>query len=117
MSWAVQMQSQRNNGVVKFKCRINPLFLSLYYSILYLFFSLGKLLEGDRILSINGESLCDVSLDHASKLIKEADDTLAMEVEFDVVGKRGRGGEGGGGEKEFIVCFIRFLCGAYFRYL
>lgn len=42
---------------------------------------------GDRILSINGESLCDVSLDHASKLIKEADDTLQMEIEFDVTGK------------------------------
>ena len=97
MSWAVQIQSQGNNGVVIFKCRINPLFLSLYYSILYLSFSLGKLLEGDRILSINGESLCDVSLDHASKLIKEADDTLAMEVEFDVVGKRGRGKGGGRG--------------------
>ncbi|XP_019855523.1 PREDICTED: glutamate receptor-interacting protein 2-like [Amphimedon queenslandica] len=46
---------------------------------------LGRLLEGDRILSINDESLSDASLDHASKLIKEADDTLNMEIEFDVV--------------------------------
>lgn len=53
-------------------------------------YRLGRLLEGDRILSINDESLSDVSLDHASKLIKEADDTLNMEIEFDVVGKRER---------------------------
>jgi C-terminal processing protease CtpA/Prc len=45
---------------------------------------LGQLSVGDRILSINGVNVCNVSLDHASKLIHEAEDHLQLEIEFDV---------------------------------
>lgn len=49
-------------------------------------YRLGQMMVGDRILSINGESVTDVSLDHASKLIKESNDCIQLEVEFDVTG-------------------------------
>lgn len=44
------------------------------------------MLVGDRILSINAVSLEGATIDQAYKLIQESDDTMTLNVEFDVTG-------------------------------
>ena len=42
---------------------------------------------GDRIISINGQQLEGMTLDDARTIIKESNQQIHLEVEFDVAGK------------------------------
>lgn len=49
----------------------------------------GILQPGDRILSVNKNSLEGLSLEDARQIIKDAGANLNLEIEFDVAGKSG----------------------------
>jgi C-terminal processing protease CtpA/Prc len=42
----------------------------------------------DRIISINGRSLENLTIDEARQIIKESGSMLVLEIEFDVAGMR-----------------------------
>ena len=48
---------------------------------------LGQVQAGDRVRAINGIYAYGLTLDQATKLIRESGETVAMEIEFDVAGK------------------------------
>lgn len=48
--------------------------------------SLGQLQAGDRVWAINGCRTDGLTLQQASKLIREGGDSVVMEIEFDVAG-------------------------------
>ena len=48
--------------------------------------SLGQIQAGDRVQAINGLHTEGLTLQQASKLIRESGNAVVMEVEFDVAG-------------------------------
>ena len=48
--------------------------------------SLGQIQAGDRVQAINGLHTGGLTLQQASKLIRESGSAVVMEVEFDVAG-------------------------------
>ena len=48
--------------------------------------SLGQIQAGDRVREINGCQTEGLTLQQASKLIREGGDAVDMEIEFDVAG-------------------------------
>jgi C-terminal processing protease CtpA/Prc len=47
----------------------------------------GLMQPGDRIISVNNQTLEGLSLEEARKLIKDSGSNLRLETEFDVAGK------------------------------
>jgi len=47
----------------------------------------GILQPGDRILAINGQQLEGMTLEDARSIIKESNNQIHLEIEFDVAGK------------------------------
>ncbi len=50
-------------------------------------FRSGILQPGDRILAINGQQLEGMTLEDARSIIKESNNQIHLEIEFDVAGK------------------------------
>jgi C-terminal processing protease CtpA/Prc len=50
------------------------------------FFRSGVLQPGDRILAINGQQLEGMTLEDARSIIKESNNQIHLEIEFDVAG-------------------------------
>jgi C-terminal processing protease CtpA/Prc len=48
----------------------------------------GLMQPSDRIISINGRSLENLTIDEARQIIKESGSKLVLEIEFDVAGMR-----------------------------
>ena len=48
--------------------------------------SLGQIQAGDRVQAINGLHTEGLTLQQASKLIRESGNAVVMEIEFDVAG-------------------------------
>jgi type II secretory pathway component PulC len=53
---------------------------------LFIYFRCALLQEGDRILSVNGLSLSDKTVDEVNQLLRECRHRCDLEVEFDVTG-------------------------------
>ncbi len=54
---------------------------------LYIFhFRSGILQPGDRILAINGQQLEGMTLEDARSIIKDSNNQIHLEIEFDVAG-------------------------------
>jgi C-terminal processing protease CtpA/Prc len=49
-------------------------------------FRSGVLQPGDRILAINGQQLEGMTLEDARSIIKESNNQIHLEIEFDVAG-------------------------------
>jgi C-terminal processing protease CtpA/Prc len=47
----------------------------------------GVLQPGDRILAINGQQLEGMTLEDARSIIKDSNNQIHVEIEFDVAGK------------------------------
>lgn len=50
-------------------------------------FRSSVLQPGDRILAINGQQLEGMTLEDARSIIKESNNQIHLEIEFDVAGK------------------------------